>query len=224
MAIDLEGMLIKSLNAFDAQRDRSQQVEVGPSSIGGCRRRVWHDLKQSPKTNRETESLAAILGTFIHAGVEEAIKREDPFGDNFMIEVEVQDGDLKGHCDLFIKDKGLVVDWKTTKMKSLRYFPSEQQRMQVQVYGYLLSKMGHKVNDVALVAIPRDGEMADIKAHIEPYDEAIALQGIAWLDEIKKVVESDQPAPEPGERLAFCQKYCSYFDPTGEIGCPSTAK
>ncbi len=46
--IDLHGMLTKSLNAYDAQRDRSQQVEVGPSSIGGCRRRVWHDLKQTP--------------------------------------------------------------------------------------------------------------------------------------------------------------------------------
>lgn len=222
--IDLEGMLIKSLNAYDAQRDRSQQVEVGPSAIGGCRRRVWHDLKQSPKTNRETESLAAILGTFIHAGVEEAIKREDPFGDNFLIEIEVQDGDLKGHCDLFIRDKGLVVDWKTTKMKSLRYFPSQQQRMQVQVYGYLLSKMGYKVNDVSLVAIPRDGEMSNIKAHIESYDEALALEGLAWLDEIKKVVENNEPAPEPGERLSFCQKYCSYFDATGEIGCPSTLR
>lgn len=222
--IDLEMMLAKSLLAYDKGRDRSQQVEVGPSAIGGCRRRVWHELKQTPKTNPETESLAAILGTFIHAGVEEAIKREDPFGDNFLIEVEVSHGDLKGHCDLFIKDKGLVVDWKTTKMKSLRYFPSPQQRMQVQIYGWLLSQNGHKVNDVSLVAIPRDGEMTDIKAHVEPYNEAIALEGLAWLDEIKALVESGGDAPEPGERLSFCQKYCSYFDPTGEIGCPSIQK
>ena len=224
MTTDLQGMLIKSLNAFDSQRDRSQQVEVGPSAIGGCRRRVWHDLMQSPKTNRDTESLAAILGTFIHAGVEEAIQREDPFGDNFLIEIEVQHGDLKGHCDLFIKDKGLVVDWKTTKLKSLRYFPSEQQRMQVQIYGYLLSKNGYEVKEVSLVAIPRDGEMNDIKAHIEPYDEAIALQGLAWLDEIKALVANGEVPPQPSERLSFCQKYCSYFDATGEIGCPSTGK
>lgn len=219
--IDLEMMLAKSLLAYDKGRDRSKQVEVGPSSIGGCRRRVWHDLKRSPKTNPETESLAAILGTFIHAGVEEAIKREDPFGDNFLIELELRHGDLMGHCDLFIKDKGLVVDWKTTKMKSLRYFPSPQQRMQVQIYGWLLTQNGYKVNEVSLVAIPRDGEMNDIKAHVEPYNEAIALEGLAWLDEIKALVENDQPAPEPGERLSFCQKYCPYFDATGEIGCPS---
>ena len=116
------------------------------------------------------------------------------------------------------------MDWKTTKVKSLRYFPSPQQRMQVQIYGWLLSQNGHKVNDVSLVAIPRDGEMSDIKAHVEPYDENIALEGLAWLDEIKALVNNDEPAPEPTERLAFCQKYCSYFDATGEIGCPSIQK
>lgn len=222
--IDLQGMLSKSLLAYDGQRDRSVQVEVGPSAIGGCRRRVWHDLKRTPETNKETESLAAILGTFIHSGIEKAIRREDPFGDNFLIEEEVVHGDLKGHVDLFIRDKGIVVDWKTTKVKSLRYFPSAQQRMQVQVYGYLLSQNGHQVNYVSLVAIPRDGEMPEIKSHIEPYDPELAAQGLAWLKDIKDLVESDGPAPEPGERLTFCAKYCSYFDASGEVGCPSTAK
>jgi CRISPR/Cas system-associated exonuclease Cas4 (RecB family) len=219
--IDLNEMLVKSLNAFDASRSRSQQVEVGPSSIGGCRRQVWHELKQTPETNPNTESLAAILGTFIHSGIEKSIRREDPFGDNFIIEGEFKAGDLKGHVDLFIKDIGLVVDWKTTKVKSLRYFPSKQQRWQVQIYGWLLEQNGHKVNEVALVAIPRDGEMADIRVHKEKYDAPTAEAGIAWLEEIKSLIASDAPAPAPEESLFFCTKYCSYYDQTGEVGCPS---
>jgi CRISPR/Cas system-associated exonuclease Cas4 (RecB family) len=222
--IDLNDMLVKSLKAFDANRSRSQQVEVGPSSIGGCRRQVWHELKQTPETNHNTESLAAILGTFIHLGIEKAIRREDPFGDNFIIEKEVQYEGLKGHVDLFIKDLGLVVDWKTTKVKSLRYFPSEQQRWQVQIYGYLLEKNGYKVNEVALVAIPRDGEMADIRVHKEIYDLPTAERGIQWLKEIESIVANDQPAPAPEESKFFCVRYCSYYDPTGEIGCPSTQR
>jgi hypothetical protein len=222
--IDLQGMLIKSLEAFDSQRDRSQQVEVGPSSIGGCRRQVYHILKESPKVNTETESLASILGTFIHAGIAEAIKREDPFGDNFIIEQEVTFGNLKGHVDLFIKDLGLVVDWKTTKKASLRYFPKMQQRLQVQVYGYLLSQNGHDVKNVSLVAIPRDGIMTEIRAHVEPYDEALALEGLAWLNDLRALVALNGPAPEPTERLNFCANYCDYYDPTGEIGCPSMNK
>jgi hypothetical protein len=224
MTIDLQGMLIKSLVAFDSQRDRSQQVEVGPSAIGGCRRQVYHILKESPKINTDTEPLASILGTFIHAGIAEAIKREDPFGDNFIIEQEVTFGNLKGHVDLFIKDQGLVVDWKTTKKTSLRYFPKMQQRMQVQVYGYLLAQNGHEVKHVSLVAIPRDGVMNEIRAHVEPYDEALALEGLAWLNELRALVALNGPAPEPTERLNFCASYCDYYDPTGEVGCPSTQK
>jgi hypothetical protein len=120
--IDLQQMLAKSLVAHDGQRDRSKQVAIGPSSLGGCSRRVWHDLKRSEKINT-TETLAAILGSFIHAGVEKAIRREDPFGDNFLIEIEVSHGDLMGHCDLFIKDQGIVVDWKSTTKKVLGTLP-----------------------------------------------------------------------------------------------------
>jgi len=222
--MDLSNLLSKSLLAFDNSRDRSLQVEIGPSQIGGCRRQVYHQLIGTPETNLNTESLAAILGTFIHSGVAEAIKREDPFGDNFLIEQEFVAGDLKGHCDLYIKDMKTVVDWKTTKLKSLRYFPSAQQRMQVQIYGYLLTANGHEVENVALVAIPRDGEMAQIKTHIEAYNPEMAQQGLKWLEEVKQLAISSESAPAPEKDAVFCVNYCSYYDASGEIGCPSTRR
>ena len=221
--IDLNDLLAKSLNAYDKNRDRSKQVEVGPSSVGGCRRQVFYQLQEAPKTNPDTESLAAILGTFIHSGIAEAIKREDPFGENFLIEQAFEYDGLKGHCDLFIKDIGLVVDWKTTKKKSLRYFPSEQQRWQVQLYGWLLTKNGHQVNEVSLVAVARDGEMADIRSHREPYDEAVALTAIAWLNEVKEMANKNE-APAPEKWAGFCANYCNYYDASGAVGCPGTAK
>jgi len=222
--VDLSNLLAKSLTAYDNSRDRSTQVEIGPSQIGGCRRQVYHQLVGTPETNPNTEALAAILGTFIHAGVAEAIKREDPFGDNFLIEQEFVAGDLKGHVDLYIKDQKTIVDWKTTKLKSLRYFPSTQQRLQVQLYGYLLSANGYEVENVALVAIPRDGEMAQIKTHIEMYDPKIAKQGLAWLEEVKQLAISSESPPAPEKDAIFCVNYCSYYDATGEVGCPSTRR
>lgn len=221
--IELNDLLSKSLNAYDKNRDRSKQVEIGPSSIGGCRRQVYYQLTEAPKTNPDTEALAAILGTFIHTGIADAIKREDPFGDNFLIEQMFEYEGLKGHCDLFIKDIGLVVDWKTTKKKSLRYFPSEQQRWQVQLYGYLLTKNGHTVNEVSLVAVPRDGEMAEIRSHREPYDEEMALAAIKWLEEVKQLAKAN--TPPPAEKWAgFCSNYCSYYEASGVTGCPGTTK
>jgi hypothetical protein len=181
-------------------------------------------LKRTPATNPDTEVLAAIMGTFIHHGIQEAIKREDPFGDNFLIEHRVSNPKITGNVDLFIKDKGLVVDWKTTKVRNMRYFPSAAQLYQVHIYGWLLAQEGYEVKQVSLVAIARDGEMKDIRVHIEDYSEAIALEGIAWLDDIRAIVANNDPAPDPTERVSFCAKYCGYYDPTGEIGCPSSAK
>ena len=221
--MDLGNLLSKSLLAFDGSRDRSLQVEIGPSQIGGCRRQVYHQLIGTPVTNADTESLAAILGTFIHSGVADAIRREDPFGDNFLIEQEFIAGDLKGHCDLYIRDQKTIVDWKTTKLKSLRYFPSDQQRMQVQIYGYLLTANQLEVETVALVAIPRDGEMAQIKVHTEAYDPEMAQRGLSWLENVKALADGASP-PAPEKDQVFCANYCSYFDPTGAIGCPSTRR
>jgi hypothetical protein len=225
MVVDIKEMLAKAVTAYDGQRDRSKQVKIGPSAIGGCRRRVYHNIMRTPTTNDTSmNSLPAIMGTYIHAGIAEAITREDPFGDNFLIEQQFETEKITGNIDLFIKDIGLVIDWKTTKVKSMRYSPSKSNIYQVQVYGWILEQNGHKVNEVALVYIPRDGDIADIRVHREAYSEEIALEGLKWLDEIYNIVDAKAQPPAPEEKVFFCSRYCSYYDPTGEIGCPSTSR
>lgn len=221
--MEIQKMLVSALHAYDGTRDRSKQRSIGPSGAGSCKRYLWHILKDTPILN-ETDKLAAIMGTYIHKGISEAIKREDPFGDNFLIEQQFKTDRITGNIDLFIKDQGLVVDWKTTKVKSLRYFPSMSQRFQVHIYGWILEENGYTVNDVALVAICRDGGSSSIKEFREPYSKEIAEQGLAWIDDVKNIVANDLPAPEPTEKLSWCSNYCSYYDPSGEIGCPSTSK
>lgn len=223
--IDLQQMLVKSLYGYDAARERSKQTTIGPSSLGDCRRKVWYHINQQPITNEHTESYAAILGTFIHAGIAEAMKREDPFGDNFLIEQKVfakdpECGIPSGNVDLFIKDLGMVVDWKTTKKKNLRYFPSVDQRWQVQTYGWLMEQNGYKVNYVSLVALPRDGEAADIRAHVEEYNPLIVEEALEWLRDVR----SRKTIPDAEKYSNYCAMYCEYYDPTGEIGCLGTTK
>jgi hypothetical protein len=122
---------------------------------------------------------------------------------------------------LFIPETGSVVDWKTVKLKNLSYFPSNQQRWQVQVYGYLLEKSGKaKVKDVNLVAIARDGDEDNVRIHTEPYDETMALAALAWLDNVKK----STTLPEPEKDASFCKNYCQYYDATEEMGCGGLKK
>lgn len=214
--MQIEALLKSALKENDKARARSQQTTLGASSVGGCKRQAWNIIRQIPKTNHNTESLAAIIGTALHATIAEAMHNMDVFGDDFLIEQEFSTPDLKGHCDLFIKSAGLVIDWKTTTKKNASKFPTDQQRMQVQLYGYLIEEAGHKVNEVALVAIMRDGSMANTKVHREPYNRDMALQGIQWVRDIQNTVV----APDPERPRAFCKDYCEWYDPTKEVGCP----
>lgn len=201
----IEDMLMKALTQYDNNRARSQQKELGVSSIGGCRRKVWFNLNDYPKTN-ETLRLPAMMGTAIHKLIEDAITAED-WDNNYQLEREVVYNGLMGHVDLYIPSVGAVVDWKTTKKAGLDYFPKLNQRWQVQLYGYLLSKNGEDVKTVTLVAIPRDGDERQIKIHTEEYNEAIALEALAWLEEVRN--SKDVPAPE--NFPAFCSLYCPYY-------------
>ena len=221
MAIeDPKELLLHVLHSQDASRDRSQQTEVGPSEIGGCRRKVWYRLNAQPHTNENQSKLAAIMGTAIHAAIEEAIGAIDPEGKEYLVETEVAYGDMKAHVDLFIPSSGAVVDWKTSKIKNLGYFPSNQQRWQVQLYGYLLSKNGYEVKTVNLVAIARDGSEKDIKVHTEPYDEVMALAALSWLANVK----ASTVLPEPEKDQSFCKDYCQYYDVTEQMGCGGLKK
>ena len=221
MAIeDPKELLLHVLHAKDASRDRSMQTEVGPSEIGGCKRKVWYRLNAQPHTNENQSKLAAIMGTAIHAAIEEAIGAIDPEGKEYLVETEVAYGDMKAHVDLFIPSSGAVVDWKTSKIKNLGYFPSSQQRWQVQLYGYLLSKNGYEVKTVNLVAIARDGSEKDIKVHTEPYDEVMALTALSWLANVK----ASTVLPEPEKDQSFCKDYCQYYDVTEQMGCGGLKK
>ena len=212
-------LLTNSLKSQDSERDRSKQVEIGPSQIGGCRRKVYYQLVDAPKL-RETEKLASMMGTAIHAMIAEAIKSEDPFGDNFLIEQEMDAYGIPAHTDLYIKDRQLVVDWKTTTKAGMRYFPSEQQILQVQLYAHMLKANGEDPKEVALVSIARDGKMENILVHSEPYKPEIAEAGLKWLEEVKEAAKTKQ-IPEAEKPRHFCVAYCEWYDSTGEQGCPS---
>ena len=202
---DIQEILITALKSQDSQRERSLQEEIGVSQLGGCRTQVWLQIKGAPKGN-ETLRLPSMMGTAIHTMIENALSAYS-FG-TYQLEQEVEFGGLKGHIDWYIPDAEAVVDWKTSTLKNSDYFPSTQQRWQVHTYGYLLNKTGKPVKTVSLVAIYRDGTENHIKVHTENYDESIALQALAWLEDVKS--RTEQPDPEM-PALIFCKGYCPYY-------------
>ena len=203
--------LINALRQADEARPRSRQIAVGVSSLGGCRRQVWHQLQNTPKTN-QTLNLPAIMGTAIHHAIEEAILnqyQDRPEIDRPILEYRVElEGYPPATIDFYDPVECEVVDWKTITLRNVDYFVSDQKRWQVQTYAYLLEQSGFPVRTVTLVGIPRDGTENDIITYSEPYDAEVALKAFRWLEEITQLTEAPAPEREP---ISFCSKYCSFY-------------
>lgn len=210
--------IIKFIRLKALESERSLQVDIGPSELGGCRRKVWYRINRQFPTNYNTLVLSSMMGTAIHKYIDDAIWNK--FHPRLETEIEVSHEGIRGHIDCYVPSEEEVIDWKTTKKANLSYFPSLQQRWQVQVYGWLLTQNGRPVKTVTLVAIPRDKEETDIVYHSEPYDEKIALEALAWLEEIKQSTE----APAPEKDATFCRNYCQFYDETGYEGCKGRGK
>jgi len=71
--MDVKDLLIKALYEKENKRPRSTQVQIGPSELGSCRRKVWYKLHNQPETNENELKLAAIMGTAIHDTIEKAL-------------------------------------------------------------------------------------------------------------------------------------------------------
>ena len=217
---DITTIVKAALVEADSKRARSKQVEIGASSVGFCKRKAWHIINQTAKTNFDTEKLPAIIGTAVHAAIAEALKEYDVFGEQFDIEFPLEIPELKGNCDLYAKDTKTVWDFKTVTLQSIikRSWLNKEKKMQVNLYAYMMNqKSPGIVENVGLIAIPRDGKFYNLTTWSEPYDEALALEGLEWLRQVRE--SSDAPTPE--KPATFCSVYCEYFDRKDGIGCPS---
>ena len=214
--------LVKAVTITSKSDSRSKQTAIGPSQFGGCRKALWLQIHNAPRTNTNTLRFPSMYGTAIHQYILQAFKNLDPFGERYLLEQEVYDEvrDLMGHVDCYDIVNKQVIDWKSTKKNNLRYFPSQQQRWQVQLYGYLLERAGHPVETVTLVAIPRDGTEQDMVYHSEPFNMEIVNEAFAWLESVK----SAETVPAPEKDPALCAGYCGFYDATGVNGCAGRPK
>lgn len=210
--LDIEELLVKITHSDNA---RSFQKEIGPSEIGGCRRRLWYRLRQQPHTNATPYRLSAFMGTAIHKAIESRLKYEQDYSTELELQGKYNNTVIKGHLDCYDVKNATVIDWKTITKAKRRKFPTSAQRFQVQLYGWLLQQNNLPCEYVSLVGICRDGNEDDVVIHVEPYSDLIVYTAFAWLDEAL----NDEMPPADCDARYFCSKYCSYFDASGAVGC-----
>ena len=202
---------------------RSQQVYIGPSEVGQeCVRRLAYKLLDWEKANESGGgSWAANVGTAIHSFLEEIFSK---YPEKYEVEQKVQiRANLSGTVDLFDKEKGYVLDWKTTSPAGVKAKRSEgatsQQVTQVQLYGYGKAQQGAQVNKVGLIFLPTGGQITDMHIELYDYDENAALSALARLDSVYELLstidveENPQMWPLiPATPSRMCM-YCPYYRP-----------
>ena len=218
-------LLMQAIMIKERGRSRSRQTSIGPSAVGDCRRKVWLKLDGRAETN-PTKKLASWFGIAAHERIADGIRNLDPFGERFLVEHHLVTDQVSGTVDCFDKQEGAVIDWKTTKKATLGWltkghtlgkraddWPSQEQRWQVNLYGWMLEQKGYQVNTVNLVGIAKDGDDDHTRVFTEDYEPVFAREALDWIAEVGSMTE----APEPEKSGVFCRSYCGFWSEEGGL-------
>lgn len=201
---------------------RSKQVAIGPSEVGHeCVRRLAYKMLDWEKVNEsQGGNWVAQVGTAIHAHLANIFAKIE--GYEVEQRVTIRPG-LSGTVDLYDSKRGIVMDWKTTGFKGLQERRSQgatqQQLVQVMLYGYGKAQTGALVNQVALIYLPTSGGLDEMHVELHDYDEQMALDALTRIDTITSTlvgidVENNPKnwAVLPKTPSKLCT-YCPYFMP-----------
>lgn len=228
-------------HAVDRRRARSRQKKLGASSVGECRRRAGYIYAGTTPSNVSDNKRAAIIGTWLHKGLLDALRKE--YGAR--IEITVESDEVRGHADAYypplsmlrelpgsiraarldLPEEGIVEDAKTKSvyvMDRVRdYGPSRANLYQVHIYADLLRRGLHKhrhlpegplpVAKIRLRYLCRDN--GDEWVHEQPYDQAITDEAYEWLSQVYEADGPDDlPRDHDGPGLSVICDNCPFLD------------
>jgi CRISPR/Cas system-associated exonuclease Cas4 (RecB family) len=139
-------VLLKSIFASDQSADRRNEIHV--TDLTGCIARAFYD-KVHPTPEHVHEKLTKWLGTSLHAIVEGKDEK-------VISEMKLEWGNLVGKADAYYND-GRLIDIKTTRWLVKSKLPYGSHALQVNIYAYLLRKMGKPVTCLQIQYIDASG-------------------------------------------------------------------
>jgi len=209
-----------ALRKFDDSRPRSLQsaeYRLGVSDIGHCPQYAVNVIKQTPASDAPDRT-AALWGTFLHDGIEEAMKHLNPaLVCNPEVLIELPNGvSLTGHPDRVDQAENSVTDDKTVNGTGLvaRKGPSEQQEFQVAMYALGCVQKGlldpSKPIIVRIVWHDRSGKQSDPVVWQKVWSPADVDPAVDWLDSVIYAVKHGEDA-ERVPPVDMCANTCQFY-------------
>lgn len=209
-----------AMRNYDDQRDRSRQTadfRLGVSDIGKCRQYAALLTKQTPFSDAPDRG-SAMLGTFIHEGIEHVMAEADPdllIGPT--LEITLPNGvELTGHADRVDRVENSVTDDKTVAALGdvRRNGPTDQQQWQVLFYALGCIQAG--ILDESKPLILRicwwDRTGREDTPHVWQtlYDPKMLEPAMDWLHDVMYAVEHDEDASRD-KSVDWCASSCAYY-------------
>ncbi len=194
----LNEMILNYLN----DRPRSVQTALGPSSAGNPCDRALVGMMSGFEGSPDSNPWLAGVGTAVHlilADMLEAINTKAVAAGGKKQWLVEQDLVIKppalprGSGDGFHIESGTVLDWKILGKTSLddiqKNGPSDLYRIQLHIYGLGYAQLGYQVNDVLLVALPRNANpnlpfLHEKVLWKEPFDLDVAVQAVKRVEDL----------------------------------------
>lgn len=192
---------------------RNQQKALGPSDLSSpcdlCVARKIAIVCGIPEQSAPgtSFSLKAWIGTSIHQKLERDLPLVYPLGDrkdpNFYQEVTARIGEVpglgtvRGHLDLLLPKRALVVDYKTADLYRINKYKTQgvpsSHSGQTMLYLRGVRNSGRPARTAALVYIPRDSvRISDIWVATCSYQEHVAAGLLNRAQNLVEVVRSGQ--------------------------------
>lgn len=220
---------------------RSLQQRIGPSELGHpCARRIGYKMLGHPERAGEP-NWKATVGTALHSWLEGVLDganldyeqrtksgEERYYTEQRVIVGQILGKDIDGSCDVYDRVTATVIDWKsvgpTQLTKYKRFGPGDQYRSQAHLYGRGWQTRGLPVDNVMVVFLPRNGELAETHIWHEAYSEQVALDALQRVNGIALTTQAMGAAALAvlPTADAYCHM-CPYYkaqsaDPAS--GCP----
>lgn len=138
--------LLKALYGSSEQSERANSIHV--TDLTGCPRRAYYD-KREPSPEYPHEMLVRWMGSGMHGMVEGSDQHLD-------CELALAHDGIVGRSDLVYKD-GRLVDMKFTRWMYPNKLPYGSHALQVNIYAWILRKMGRDINRLQIQYIDASG-------------------------------------------------------------------
>lgn len=192
---------------------RTVQTRVGPSELGTpCARRLGYRLAGTPPARPPGPAWIPATGTAVHEWLATVMARAEHDATaagappRWHVEQRLAVGaygpdqvTVDGSCDLYDAWTGTVIDWKNTSRNQIReryrpHGPGPQYTAQAHLYARGWALRGLPVAHVAVVWLPRDGELGDAHTWTAPYDETVALAALDRAGHVATLLAALGPA------------------------------